>query len=71
MTATIPPADSPAAADIDQLIALFGSGRYAEMEGRASLLLERHPDSGFAWKALGVALVAQGKEALVALQRTT
>ena len=39
------------------------------MEKRVRLLLQRFPDSGFAWKALGLALLVQGKESLPALQK--
>ena len=33
------------------------------------MLLEQYPDSGFCWKALGLSLQAQGKDALPALQK--
>jgi len=51
-----------------KLHALFDSGRYAELESRARLLVERQPSLGFAWKILGACLKAQGKDALKALQ---
>lgn len=52
-----------------ELVALFHAGGYAEVEHRARNLLERHPESGFAWKLLGTALGVQGKDALPALQK--
>jgi predicted O-linked N-acetylglucosamine transferase (SPINDLY family) len=39
------------------------------METRARLLLDRYPNSGFAWKVLGVSLLNQGKDALNALRK--
>lgn len=54
---------------MDQLIALFNQGRYAELEGHAQSLLNRYPESGFAWKILGTALGIQGKSAVPALQK--
>ena len=56
-------------AEIGQLVALFDAGRYAELESRARALLERHADSGTAWKVLGLALQAQGKASLPALHK--
>jgi len=53
---------------MDQLIALFNNGRYAELELQARQLLEHEPQSGFYWKVLSVALQMQGKDALSALQ---
>ncbi|MDP1683400.1 MAG: tetratricopeptide repeat protein [Burkholderiales bacterium] len=55
--------------DFNQLIALFNAGRYAELENRARSLLEQYPDAGFCWKALGLSLQMQGKNALGALQK--
>ena len=57
------------AAEMKRLVALFNAGELAEMESRARLWLERDPVSGQVWKALGIALHAQGKEALPALRR--
>ncbi|MFA7241477.1 MAG: tetratricopeptide repeat protein, partial [Sulfuricellaceae bacterium] len=61
--------NTPTSAEINQLATLFNTGQYTEMERRARLLLERHPDSGVTWKALGVSLQVQGKDALPALQK--
>jgi len=55
----------------NQLAALFNAGSYAAVERQAHLLLERQPDSGFAWKILSASLLMQGKDALFALQKTT
>ncbi len=56
--------------DIRQLAALLDSARFEEVEDRARMLLMQHPDSGFAWKALGVSLQAQGKDCLPTLRTT-
>jgi len=55
--------------EINQLVALFNAGRHAELESMARLLVERNPDSGFAWKVLGVSLQMQGKDALPAARK--
>lgn len=55
--------------EMNRLAALFHDGRYADMENAALALVKRYPDSGFAWKSLGAALLAQGKDALHTLQR--
>jgi glycosyltransferase involved in cell wall biosynthesis len=60
---------SPSPLDLQQLSALFNAGHHEEVEIRARLLLEHHPESGFLWKALGVALESQGKDALHAQQK--
>lgn len=62
---------APTAAECNQLVALFKAGHLAELENQVRLLLERYPDSGFAWKALGVTLQLQGKDCLLALQKAT
>jgi predicted O-linked N-acetylglucosamine transferase (SPINDLY family) len=67
MTTVQPPALP--LAQLQQLFALFNARRYAEMETLACALLQRWPDAGPGWKALSVALQAQGKNALDALQR--
>lgn len=59
----------PTVAECNQLAALFNAGHYEKMEHGARLLLQRCPNSGFAWKALGTALLVQRKEALPALQK--
>jgi tetratricopeptide (TPR) repeat protein len=52
-----------------RLAALFNARRYDEMELSARELLMRHPDTGFAWKALSVCLWAQAKDARQALEK--
>ena len=56
-------------AECNQLVALFDARNHVELESRTCLLVERYPESGFAWKALGASLRMQGKEALHALQK--
>lgn len=63
--------DAPPPAEINRLVALSNAGHQAELENAARLLLKRYPNSGFVWKALGVSLQMQGKEALPALQKAT
>ncbi|MBV8635563.1 MAG: tetratricopeptide repeat protein [Burkholderiaceae bacterium] len=55
---------APTQREIDGLLALFGAGRYAELEQAAQELLRHAPAAGFAWKALGVAQKLQGKDSL-------
>ncbi|HEY4084088.1 MAG TPA: tetratricopeptide repeat protein [Burkholderiaceae bacterium] len=52
---------------MQQLLALFQAQRYAEMETLARSMLAAHPQEGMVWKALGVALQIQGKDAWAAL----
>ncbi len=56
-------------AEIDQLVALYNAGRFAELENRARLLVEQFPNLGPGWKLLGGALKMQGKNALPAFKR--
>ncbi len=63
--------ETTAAVDLGELAALVNSGRFAELEGRAQVLLQQHPQSGLLWKALGVARRMQGKDALEALEKAT
>lgn len=53
--------------EISELVELVKAGRYAQLESDARKLVSRHPNSGFVWKALSVALSTQGKNALHAL----
>jgi tetratricopeptide (TPR) repeat protein len=57
--------------EVDHMVALFNAGRHSEVEKLAVAMLDRSPDFGFAWKALGAAQKAQGKDALLALQKAT
>lgn len=52
-----------------QLIELFNAGRYAELETQARSLAEQYPGSGFVWKVLGTALLTQGKDGLLPMQK--
>jgi len=61
--------ESVTQAEMQRLAVLFNTGQIAEMENAARALIERHPQSGFAWKAFGTALSRQRKNALHALQR--
>lgn len=62
--------DAPPPAQKSQLIALFNSGNFAEVETQVRLLIQESPESGFAWSLLGGALHMQGKDALFAIQKT-
>lgn len=55
----------------DEIMALANQGRWQLLESRARALAARQPGHGLAWKALGSALVEQGKfaEAIAALTR--
>ena len=59
----------PSASDINSLIELYSTRRYADLEGRARALVGKHPGFGFGWKLLGAALQLQGKDALQAFQK--
>jgi tetratricopeptide (TPR) repeat protein len=61
--ASVPPADL----DASELAAMIQAGRYAELETKTREALRGQPNSGLAWKALGVALILQRKDALQAL----
>src|ERR1700733_10321782 len=54
--------------DMDRLIALLNSRRYADLEASIRPLLERHPESGMLWKLSGVALWMQGRDPLSAFE---
>jgi tetratricopeptide (TPR) repeat protein len=59
----------PAPGAINQLIELLNAQRYLDAEGAARRLIEQHPNFGFAWKLLGVALTMQGKDGTGVLQQ--
>jgi protein O-GlcNAc transferase len=63
--------DAPATTqiEINQLVYLFQTGRYPEMEMRARSLAERYPNSGIVWNLFGTSLAVQGKDALSALKK--
>jgi Flp pilus assembly protein TadD len=56
------PGQLPSPAELDQLMALFRAAQYPALEQRARALIERAPHAGLAWKALGAALQAQGRD---------
>src|ERR1700693_3870140 len=64
------PVRGPTQDELNQLMALFNSGRYVELESKALLLIKQYPNSGFVWMGLGLSLQMQGKDALHALQKT-
>jgi protein O-GlcNAc transferase len=66
--ATVLPAPSAPQTALVELFGLFSAGRHADMELAARALTARHPGDGQCWKALGVALMAQRKNAIDALQ---
>jgi tetratricopeptide (TPR) repeat protein len=55
---------------LSDLVADMRARRYHEVERRAQQLVIQHPNSGIAWKFLGVSLGMQGKDALHALEKT-
>jgi tetratricopeptide (TPR) repeat protein len=61
------PLEEAGRAELGELLALLGAGRFAELEGRAEEMLTSAPQSGILWQLLGVALGKQGKDALQAL----
>ncbi len=61
---------TPPDAEFNQLVSLYNSGRYGELERGSRALVERFPEAGLAWKLLSVALLMQGKVALPAFQKT-
>lgn len=58
-------------AELQRLFGLFNTQRYAEMEQAAQALAGCYPADGQAWKAWGIALLVQGKEALATLQHAS
>jgi tetratricopeptide (TPR) repeat protein len=59
------------ALEIGILVALINQDRLGEAEERARAMLKVEPEYGMLWKVLSVALLRQGKDAMIALQRTT
>jgi tetratricopeptide (TPR) repeat protein len=57
------------ALEIAALVERLNQGRPDEAERGARALLARQPDSGIAWKILGVAQLRQGADALQSLQK--
>jgi tetratricopeptide (TPR) repeat protein len=63
------PPQTTAAPELTALRTLLEAGNLTELERRARDLTALQPRNGGAWKALGVALALQQKDALAALQR--
>lgn len=57
--------------EFNQLVALYNTARYAELESRARLLVEQYPGFGLGWKLLSASLMMQGKDDLLSLQMAT
>ena len=55
--------------ELEALFALFNNRRYPEMETIAQRLVGLHPRDGQAWKAWGISLLVQRKNAIGALRR--
>lgn len=62
---------TPGVQEIDALLALFNTGRYAEAATLAQSMTQRFPQHGFGWKILGAAAKQMGRsaDALVYMQR--
>jgi predicted O-linked N-acetylglucosamine transferase (SPINDLY family) len=59
----------PTSAERERAIALVDAGQNQELERLARELVSRYPASGIAWKSLWISLQAQGKDALLAIQK--
>jgi predicted O-linked N-acetylglucosamine transferase (SPINDLY family) len=59
--------ESPDSQELANLVSLFGSEKYDELEKQAQNLLLSYPRSGFVWKVLGATLEVQGKDSLPAM----
>ena len=59
----------PAQDRLNQLIAFYNAKHYLQVESSAQVLVKQYPESGSVWKILGVTLLTQGKDALLALQK--
>lgn len=55
--------------EVGALVELVGQNRLLEAEQQCRSWLQIFPEAGMLWKILGVALVRQGKDALIALRR--
>ena len=60
--------EEPFLAQLADLVALFDTQRFAELESAARWLLDQTEPCGVIWKLLGAALYMQGKEPMEALQ---
>ena len=64
-------AREPSSQEINVLLDMFRQGRFAETETAARAMTVRYPQHGFGWKAMGTALLQQGRaeEALLPLRK--
>ena len=60
--AVVPVISEPSAEEMQALVRLFNQKDFARGEAQARALVQRCPQSGFAWKALGTMLQPQGKK---------
>lgn len=63
-------ATTPTLEEQQQVAALYQAGDLPGLEQASCVLVEKYPQSDFAWSVLGTALQAQGKDAFDALQKT-
>jgi tetratricopeptide (TPR) repeat protein len=63
--------ETATAGEMTRLVTFINAGRHIEAEEKARELLTRDPNSGFAWKVLGLCLWAQGKNGQYALENAT
>ncbi|MDD4964724.1 MAG: tetratricopeptide repeat protein [Gallionella sp.] len=68
---TVSRTPQPTPTDFNQLATLHHAGRYLELEKQSRLLLKHYPNSAETWKALAIALLAQGKDVIPVLQQAT
>ena len=59
------------AAESKKLVDLYKTDEYTTLESVAKQLIDQYPTAGFCWKVLGAALLAQGKDAVYAMQKAT
>jgi tetratricopeptide (TPR) repeat protein len=60
---------APGGTEIGAMVSLLNMGRFGEAELQTRVQLGRYPDAGMLWKILGVALMRQGKDALLPLRK--
>jgi tetratricopeptide (TPR) repeat protein len=67
--AAVPRAPAVPPEELNRMVAMINTGRFAELESQARGMAAQYPESGMVWKVLGVSQRMQGKDALHALQR--
>lgn len=60
---------NPSEHEINALADSYAAGDFRELERLCASLIVRYPDSGFLWKALGVARMSLGSECITALEK--